>query len=492
MGIITRTFVVVILAFICIHQVAAQCDIKTGAFGNLGLSATLGFYNLSQINLKVCHTAVQGSIPGYVQLANGTFDIFTGTLTDNAFSRYFDPASYPGQTIVMLGENSLNSAGTVFGARWNITTFEKFRGTNILVDSPVSGFILTFRRVLAFYGLFYERGDFNLIPQGANRFPSLYAGWAVANGVNYSIAGTVVSPPQGIDLLYDPNYYAPQVRSLGALTDYILPLAGGSPQTRPETVADPVKGPKVVKVLAALILANRFATNPANKPYLLNLIAAANPGRPAGYISLTYDYSYGSLSGLSTDFTFNKFGLLNAAYIKQQFGGAPFNTTDYTDLLTSGPGHLINYVPKTQALTLVQSIQQINLNIHSTDIDYTNQCVYPSKDKYVTVSGLATGLKAKVTGGCLAPSNITVTLTGCTSNSTYFFPAQCVYNAASDILTFNGDLDKSETVRFYFINYVITEPCGSSISYTTTTSLYDKEHDAPGNNCIDISQLYHN
>jgi len=340
--------------------------------------------------------------------------------------------------------------------------------------------------------LFYERGDFGLIPQGANRFPSLYAGWAVSGGVNYSIAGTVVSPPQGIDLLYDPNFYAPQVRSLGALTDYILPLAGGSPQTRPETVADSVKGPKVVKVLAALMLANRFAKNPANKPFLLNLIAAANPTRPADYVSLTYDYSYGPLSGLSTDFTFNKFGLLNAAYIKQQFGGAPFNTTDYTDLLTSGPGHLINYGPRDQALQLVQSIQQINLNINSGDVDYNDQCVFPSKDKYITIPGLAAGLRAKVTGGCLAPSNITVTLTGCTSNSTYFFPAQCVYDAASDILTFNGDVDQSEKARYFFISYVITEPCGASLNFQTTTILYDKEHDAPGNNCIDITQLYHN
>jgi len=239
-----------------------------------------------------------------------------------------------------------------------------------------------------------------------------------------------------------------------------------------------------------MLLGNRFVSNPANKDYLMSNIRAGSPGKPEDYYQLTYDYTYGSKAGLSHDYDFNLQGLLNTAYIKQTFGGAPFNTTDFGDsILKTGPGRIVDYGPRNEALTIVNSITNIQLNIGSS-IEYKDKCVYPSKDgKVIRVSGLAAGLAGLASGGCYGPPK--ASLVSCTSNSTFFYPAQCVYDSATDTLTWEGSLGDNESVRFYFITYKVTEACGGSKTLTVSNVLYKRERDAPHNNhCIDVSDLY--
>jgi len=441
-----------------------RCDVNYGTFAGgiaFQLAQSQGFFNL--FNVSVCVFPITSSVVGYQNLSNGQFDIISSA-TDNVYTRYFNFPAFR-QNVTLLDTTSESNLQIIAGGA-TINTWEDFRNGTFVVDSPTSGLVILLRRALAIRNLFFERGDFNFISLGSSpqRFQYIF------DGTNGTVGG-VLSVPYSANLLASNNtFYQGRVKAIGLINNEILPVAGSSQQSTPQALNNATKFEYISRLIAGYLLGRRFLAQPQNREAVLNLIRSQNTTQFEPAIQLIYNQSVDPIVGeISPSLRFTEVALKNGFFLKQIFGGAPYNNTNYQPAFTPGRGRLIDYSALDAAQAKLNAfIARFNTNTSNLDVCASSRIV---PGRRFTINNYVGAVVNRTTQGCTPV--VQGTFLNCTSDD-YSPPANCVYNARTDSLTVVIDNEPGKLNRVYNTAIAVNDLCGTTrvINRTVTVSVF--------------------
>jgi len=451
----------IIALFVTYSSAQQQCDVNYGTFAGgiaFQIAQNQGFFRL--FNVSVCVTPITSSVVGYQSLANGTLDIISSS-TDNVYTRYFNYPAFR-QNITLLDTTSEGNLQIIAGGS-TINTWEDFRNGTFVVDSPTSGLATLLRRALAIRNLFLERGDFKFIAVGSS--PARFA--AIYNMTNGTVGGVLSIPYSANILASNGSYYEGKVKAIGLINDEILPIQGSSQQSTPQTLNNPAKFESISRLIAGYLLGRRFLAQPQNKPVVLNILRAQNLTNYEAAIELTYNALVDPIVGeISPSLTFTDVALKNGFFLKQVFGGSPYNNTNYQPAFTSGRGRLIDYSALNNAQTkLANFISRFNTN--TTGLSTCAYSFIPGAT--FTVNGFVSAVVNRTTAGCTPI--VRGTFLNCTSDADAT-PASCVYNAATDSLSVSVKTALGQTSRIYNTAIQVNDLCGTTRIVNRSVTVY--------------------
>jgi len=439
---------------------AQQCDVNYGTFAGgiaFQIAQDQGFF--ARFNVSVCVFAITSSTTGYQNLNSGVYDIISSS-TDNVYTRYFNYPTYQ-QNITLLDTTSESNLQIIAGGS-TINTWEDFRNGTFAVDSPTSGLVILLRRALAIRNLFFERGDYRFVTVGSSPGRFQY----IVDRVNGTV-GAVLSIPYSANILASNNtYYGNSVKAIGLINNEILPIQGSSQQSTPQALNNPTKFENIVRLISGYLLGRRFLAQPQNKPTVLSIIRAQNITNYEPAIQLIYNSSVDPVVGeVGGDLKFTPVALKNGFFLKQVFGGAPYNNTDYEPAFTPGRGRLIDYSALDAAQARVAAfVAQFRVENPSS----LNNRFLGFNGLKRTVNQFASAVVNLTRGSCTRV--VQATFLNCTSDIDAP-PSYCQYNAQQDALTVqisNAPLSLSRTYTGYIR---VNDLCGTTriVSRNVTT-----------------------
>lgn len=247
------------------------------------------------------------------RLANGTYDVAHAAV-DNAVAM----VELAGADVVIVqgGERSLNE----LFVQSDITSVAELRGRPVIVDAPNTAFALQLKKILRLHGLEAGR-DYTVVPIGntPQRWEAMRDDrrWAAA----------MLGPP------FSVLARRHGLRSLGLAVTFIGPYQGTGIFTRRAWALE--HADELVRYLAALIEAGRWALAPANRREVEALLAERLKV-PADVAAAAWEAAADPVSGLSADGGFDVEGFRNVlalrAEIEGQWGGTPPPPERYYDL----------------------------------------------------------------------------------------------------------------------------------------------------------------
>lgn len=137
------------------QSVSANDNVVYAGFtqgATFSIANQLGIFSANGLNVEF--QQIPNFTFGYATLLNGGYDILTGTI-DDAVNVHFNQQG----NLTVLGQLDAG-ADLAIASVHNITTIEQLKGQHIMVDSPVSGYAYMIRKVLSYFGLDLERGDY--------------------------------------------------------------------------------------------------------------------------------------------------------------------------------------------------------------------------------------------------------------------------------------------------------------------------------------------
>lgn len=247
------------------------------------------------------------------RLANGTYDVAHAAV-DNAVAM----VELAGADVVIVqgGERSLNE----LFVQSDITSVAELKGRPVIVDAPNTAFALQLKKILRLHGLEAGR-DYTVVPIGntPQRWEAMRDDrrWAAA----------MLGPP------FSVLARRHGLRSLGLAVTFIGPYQGTGIFTRRAWALE--HADELVRYLAALIEAGRWALAPANRREAEALLAERLKV-PADVAAAAWEAAADPVSGLSADGGFDVEGFRNVlalrAEIEGQWGGTPPPPERYYDL----------------------------------------------------------------------------------------------------------------------------------------------------------------
>ncbi|MBI4594495.1 MAG: ABC transporter substrate-binding protein [Candidatus Rokubacteria bacterium] len=247
------------------------------------------------------------------RLANGTYDVAHAAV-DNAVAM----VELAGADVVIVqgGERSLNE----LFVQSDINSVAELRGRPVIVDAPNTAFALQLKKILRLHGLEAGR-DYTVVPIGntPQRWEAMRDDrrWAAA----------MLGPP------FSVLARRHGLRSLGLAVTFIGPYQGTGIFTRRAWARE--HADELVRYLAALIEAGRWALAPANRREAEALLAERLK-LPADVAAAAWEAAADPVSGLSADGGFDVEGFRNVlalrAEIEGQWGGTPPPPERYYDL----------------------------------------------------------------------------------------------------------------------------------------------------------------
>lgn len=325
-------------------------NVNYGAFtqtATYSVANQLGFF--TAYGLNVTFLQIPNSTYGYAQLLNGGYDIMTGTI-DNAVNLRFNQnksLTVPGQ---LDGGPEITIASVP-----SITNITQLKGKSLMVDSPVSGYAYILRKVLSLYGLQLQDGDydFQVVGSTVTRYADLLNG-TLPNGTD--VYATILTYPFTSEASVVPEKQRPNI--LATVSDFIQPFSSSAFTIREALLNNSTERAKGRIFMAAMYSANKYLANPSHMNCSIQAIAKQlNVSTQAA--TSAYESAINPLTGETSspggNFTLNRQGLLNVIDVRSQFGG--FNKTpatfDYADAILPGPGKLIDYTLRNEALQSV-------------------------------------------------------------------------------------------------------------------------------------------
>ena len=256
-----------------------------GIFAKHGLDAEVTYTPTSDFQRK--------------SLAEGKFDI-AQSAADNAV--YMVDSGAGDAVIVAGGSNSMNE----LMARPDVHGFADIRGKAVVVDAPNTAFAFLLYKMLALNGL--KKGDYTVAPKGGT--PQRLA--AMKADPN-NVAG-IVSPPFNFKAEKDGFH------SLGSTVKLIGAYQGDSVIVMRSWAK--THGDALERYLAALIEANRWAFDPANRK-ALSAILAKRVKLDSAEIEASVEAAVGPQGGFARDIRFDPDGFKTVLALRAEFAGPP-------------------------------------------------------------------------------------------------------------------------------------------------------------------------
>jgi len=217
--------------------------------------------------------------------------------------------------IVMGGEGSQNE----LIAQKDIKSVADLRGKTLIVDAPNTAYALQMKKILALSGLTAGK-DYEIKPFGAT--PQRL----IAMREQKDFAGSMLGPP--VSLVAKKEGFV----SLGSVQQLIGPYQAAGVFTQRAWAKD--HRDLLIAFLSAFIESQRWLLNPANKPQVIDLLAAQYHLAPE-IAAEDYDISITHPGGFAKDAQFDLRGFENVlklrAEVEGQWGGHPPSPEKYYD-----------------------------------------------------------------------------------------------------------------------------------------------------------------
>jgi len=217
--------------------------------------------------------------------------------------------------IVMGGEGSQNE----LIAQKDIKSVADLRGKTLIVDAPNTAYALQMKKILLLSGLTAGK-DYEIKPFGAT--PQRL----IAMREQKDFAGSMLGPP--VSLVAKKEGFV----SVGSVQQLIGPYQAAGFFTQRAWAKDHRE--LLIAFLSACIEAQRWLLNPANKPQVIDLLAAQYHLAPE-IAAEDYDISMTHPGGFAKDAQFDLHGFENVlklrAEVEGQWGGHPPSPDNYYD-----------------------------------------------------------------------------------------------------------------------------------------------------------------
>jgi len=345
----TNMFAFWLLVTLVSTQARALDPFVLGSF--VGNSATfsianqLGFFVDQGLNITL--SPIPNSTFGYATLLSGGFDALVGTV-DNAVNMRFNSQ----KQFTVVGQMDLGPDLVLAGAP-GVNSISDLRGKALMVDSPTSGYAAVLEKVLTLHGLRLGTDyTFQQVGGTATRFELLLNG-TLADGT--PTAGTILEYP----FTQQATALSPPTPILARISDFVAPFLSSALTIRSES-ADPSSNPTLVRGVAALLGANRFLADPANRECAVRAIAKENQMShtlaEAEYVAATNPVS-GEIS--QVNFEPSSLGLLNVIDVRMLMDGFTQvdPSFDFVEAIQPGPGLLLDLRVRDAALGVVKEIK---------------------------------------------------------------------------------------------------------------------------------------
>jgi ABC-type nitrate/sulfonate/bicarbonate transport system substrate-binding protein len=270
-----------------------------------------GFF--AKEGLSVCYNQVTSSTQQFNSLLSGQYDII-GTTADNVVNRYVN-AQLPVE--IVAGSDQGAGLDLIVNTANGIHTIADLKGKTVAVDAPNSGYVFALEKILAANGLSLANNDYSLqiIGGSAQRFAAISAGkTSTGDPVYATILGTPFSEQV-------PN--VPTLSDIAKFSSYVQPYQGTTIATT-QNYAN-TNSATVTNFIAANILGQTFAANPANRATVLADIASVDNVSPSIAANIYNDSILDLTRGENIAERVNECGLVNTINLRQEFGG--FTTT---------------------------------------------------------------------------------------------------------------------------------------------------------------------
>lgn len=148
---------------------------------------------------------------------------------------------------------------------------------------------------------------------------------------------------------------------LARASDFVNPFSSTAFTVTTASTVDPIKAPLLTKFLTATLEANRYLLNSKHKSCAINAIAAQlniSTAVASAEYTAAVEPATGEIATMQDGkFDVNRQGLLNVIDLRAQFGGFTGVPTgfDYADAIVPGPGNLIDYALRDQAVEAANS-----------------------------------------------------------------------------------------------------------------------------------------
>jgi ABC-type nitrate/sulfonate/bicarbonate transport system substrate-binding protein len=283
----------------------APATLRVGVFSRslpMLAAQSKGFF--ARENLTVSFLQVQSSTQQFTFLRDGQYDIVQTALDNvvnyrlnnsNPLGPRFDAQMFMGMDL---------GTGLSVVARPGIYTVEDLRGKVLSVDAPDSGFAYVLYKILRAHGL--ERGrDYQIVQTGgvAARFQGLLAGNfdATLLSSGFEIRATNA----GFNLL----------ESVTAVANPYLSSVSAARQSWMERNRD-----VLVRFIRACYDGTRWSADPANREEAVALLMT-QPNTSRALAEQFYEEQLNEETGLITDLSLDRLGMLNVLELREEFGG---------------------------------------------------------------------------------------------------------------------------------------------------------------------------
>jgi len=217
--------------------------------------------------------------------------------------------------IVMGGEGSQNE----LIAQPEIKSISDLRGKTLIVDAPNTAYALQMKKILSMNGLSPGK-DYEIKPFGAT--PQRL----VAMREHKDFAGSMLGPPVSIVAKHEGFV------SLASVQQSIGPYQAAGFFTQRQWAKE--HRDLLVSVLAAVIEAQRWLSDPANKAQVIDLLIKDNHLAP-DIAAESYEFSFTKPGGFAKDARFDLIGFENVlklrAEVEGSWGGHPPSPDKYYD-----------------------------------------------------------------------------------------------------------------------------------------------------------------
>lgn len=232
-------------------------------------------------------------------LAEGKFEI-APTGADNAV--FMVDTGAGDAVIVAGGDNSINQ----LIVQPSIRAYTDIRGKAVVVDAVNTAYAFQLYKMLELKGV--KKGDYTVLSKGGT--PQRLA----AMKEDRNNAGAMMSPPFSIAAEKDGFH------SLGSVAEVLGPYQGNSVAVMRSWAK--ANGDTLVKYLKAVIEANRWAFDPANRAELASILSKRMKLDPET-IKASIEAAVGPKGGLDKDMRLDLAGFKETLQLRAEFAGPP-------------------------------------------------------------------------------------------------------------------------------------------------------------------------
>lgn len=340
-----------------------------------------GLFEKTGVWVQACF--VPQSIALFKQLYAGDLDVFTGSL-DNIVQRYVapnpdNPAENATKLQVLAGTVLGNNLGLVARAD-KVVSITDLGGKPIIVDNPNSGFALAARRILADYNLTLAGPCKSGVPVPSNKYCFVpLGGTPLRYAALFSTDGNYTGPDNATYTAYAtmlPDFYYTRAafefptlaRQLARITDIYKPLQNNGIAVAKSRLANATFTDQVTRLIAGLILGDRFARKADNRQEVLSIIRGeiCEGESPAWCDAAAAEYYTQVLSkdqGESKDEQLDVKGFANIIRVRQDVlknatdANNVYNTLDAEKLASPDPNGLYYPGVWAKALNLADTLK---------------------------------------------------------------------------------------------------------------------------------------